>query len=180
MELEKAIEILKSFQDSLILTFKDDEELNETIDTVLNELDKEKLIKDMEKDLLKQAQLDVVIWKKLYEDLKEDFESYKKDKDINYLDGIHHKKLVEKSIGQIIENPEECWFDSIEVKIIRNNILYGIDIEKDFVTLKELADEHPEECFTVIAESPLSGAIYRYNNNNKHEWQLIGTMFGYA
>ena len=132
------------------------------------------------KELLEQAQADVKIWQTLYKNLKEDFENYKQDKDINYLDNNHHKLLVEKSIGQIIDKPEECWFDSIEVKIIRNNILYGVNIEKDFITLKEIADEHPNECITVIAESPLSGAIYRYNNYGKKEWQLIGTMLGYA
>ena len=116
----------------------------------------------------------------LYKNLKDDFDSYKKDKDINYLDNNHHKKLVEKSIGQIINKPEECWFDAVEVKIIRNNILYGVNIDKDFITLKEISDEHPDICMTVIAESPLSGAIYRYNNYGKKEWQLIGTMYGYA
>lgn len=136
--------------------------------------------KEMLKELLKQSQADTEIWKTLYEGLKKDFEDYKNGRDINYLDNNHHKILVENSIGQIIDNPEECWFDSVEVKIIRNNVLYGVDIEKDFVTLKELADEHPEECITVIAESSLSGAIYRYNNYGKKEWQLIGAMLGYA
>lgn len=136
--------------------------------------------KEMLKELLKQSQADTKIWKTLYEGLKKDFEDYKNGKDINYLDNNHHKILVENSIGQIIDKPEDCWFDSIEVKIIRNNILYGVNIDKDFVTLKEISDEKPEECITVIAESPLSGAIYRYNNYGKKEWQLIGTMLGYA
>lgn len=116
----------------------------------------------------------------MYESLKEDFESYKNGKDINYLDGIHHKKLVEKSLGQIIDKPEDCWFDIFEVKVIRENKLYGVAINDDFVTLKQISDEYPEECITVIAESPLSGAIYRYNNYRNKEWQLIGIMMGYA
>ena len=134
----------------------------------------------MLKELLEQSQADVKIWKTLYENLKQDFEDYKNGRDINYLDNNHHKILVENSIGQIIDKPEDCWFDSIEVKIIRNNILYGVNIDKDFITLKEISDEHPEEFMTVIAESPLSGTIYRYNNYGKKEWQLIGTMYGYA
>lgn len=134
----------------------------------------------MLKELLEQSQADAKIWKTLYENLKQDFEDYKNGRDINYLDNNHHKILVENSIGQIIDKPEDCWFDSIEVKIIRNNILYGVNIYKDFITLKEISDEHPEEFMTVIAESPLSGAIYRYNNYGKKEWQLIGTMYGYA
>lgn len=135
---------------------------------------------EMLKDLLKQSQADTKIWKTLYENLKQDFEDYKNGRDINYLDNNHHKVLVENSIGQIIDKPEDCWFDSIEVKIIRNNILYGVNIDKDVITLKEISDEHPKEFMTVIAESPLSGAIYRYNNYGKKEWQLVGTMYGYA
>lgn len=134
----------------------------------------------IEQDPLKKAKAEVALWKALYENLKQDFEDYKNGRDINYLDNNHHKILVENSIGQIINKPEDCWFDSIEVKIIRNNVLYGVDIDKDFITLKEISDEHPEEFMTVIAESPLSGAIYRYNNYGKKEWQLIGTMYGYA
>ena len=134
----------------------------------------------MLKELLEQSQADAKIWKTLYENLKQDFEDYKNGRDINYLDNNHHKILVENSIGQIIDKPEDCWFDSIEVKIIRNNILYRVNIDKDFITLKEISDEHPEEFMTVIAESPLSGAIYRYNNYGKKEWQLVGTMYGYA
>ena len=133
-----------------------------------------------EKEILKKAQQNIALWKQLYEELKEDFENYKKGKDINYLDGIHHKILVENTVGQIIDKPEECWFDALEVKIIRNNILYKPDVEKDFITLKEISDEKPEEFMTVIAESPLSGAIYRYNNYGKKEWQLVGIMHGYA
>lgn len=134
----------------------------------------------IEQDPLKKTKAEVAFWKALYENLKQDFEDYKNGRDINYLDNNHHKILVENSIGQIINKPEDCWFDSIEVKIIRNNILYRVNIDKDFITLKEISDEHPEEFMTVIAESPLSGAIYRYNNHGKKEWQLIGTMYGYA
>lgn len=134
----------------------------------------------IEQDPLKKAKAEVALWKALYENLKQDFEDYKNGRDINYLDNNHHKILVENSIGQIIDKPEDCWFDSIEVKIIRNNILYRVNIDKDFITLKEISDEHPEEFMTVIAESPLSGAIYRYNNYGKKEWQLVGTMYGYA
>ncbi len=144
----------------------EDEELEEAIKTVLQALEK----KDTQ----------IAFYKKLYEDLKNDFENYKNDKDINYLDGIHHKKLVEKSIGQIIDKPEECWFDSMEVKIIIDDKLYNANSENDFVTLKDISDKEPNKCITVIAESPLSGTIYRYNNYGKREWQLIGNLLGYA
>lgn len=157
--IEEAIYILKR---------KDfcDEVENIAIQTLLLELEK----KDNTIALLKV----------LNEELKNDFEKFKKDKDINYLDNNHHKVLVENSLGQTIDKPQDCWFDAVEVKIIRNNILYRVNIDKDFITLKEISDEHPKECVTVIAESPLSGAIYRYNNYGKKEWQLIGNMIGYA
>ena len=44
----------------------------------------------------------------------------------------------------------------------------------------QISDSDVDNCITVIAESPLSGAIYRYNNYGTKEWQLIGTMLGYA
>lgn len=130
--------------------------------------------------LLEKKDNKIALLEDVYKELQNDFDNLKKDKDINYLDGIHHKKLVEKSIGQIIDKPEECWFDIFEVKVIKNNKLYGVAINEDFVTLKQISDESPEECITVIAESPLSGTIYRYNNYGDKKWQLIGTMLGYA
>lgn len=136
------------------------------IETVLEELEK----KDNQ----------IAVLKHLNENLQNDFDNLKKNKDINYLDGIHHKQLVENSIGQKIDNPEECWFDIFEVKVIKDNMLYGITINEDFITLKQISDSDPDNCITVIAESPLSGAIYRYNNYGTKEWQLIGTMLGYA
>ena len=136
-------------------------------------------IKKQQKEIEKKDNT-IALLKVMNEELKHDFEEFKKDKDINYLDNNHHKVLVENSLGQKIDKPEECWFDAIEIKVIRNNILYGININKDFITLKEISDKHPEECITVIAESPLSGAIYRYNNYGNKEWQLIGSMIGYA
>ena len=164
MELEKAKKFLEKIKNNYL------EELYkkeiQAIETILNEL--------------KNKDTQIAFYKKLYEDLKNDFEKYKNDKDINYLDGIHHKKLVEKSIGQTIDKPEECWFDSVEVKIIIDDKLYNANSEKDFVTLKDISDKEPNKSITVIAESPLSGAIYRYNNYGKREWQLIGTMLGYA
>lgn len=122
----------------------------------------------------------IALLEQLNKDLQSDFEAFKKDKDIHYLDGIHHKQLVEKSIGQKIDKPEECWFDIFEVKLIKNEMLYGITINEDFINLKQISDSDPDNCITVIAESPLSGAIYRYNNYGTKEWQLIGTMLGYA
>ena len=135
---------------------------------------------DMLKEELKKKNSKIALLEKLYENLQKDFDSFKKDEDIHYLDGIHHKQLVEKSVGQKIDKPEECWFDIFEVKLIKNEMLYGITIKEDFINLKQIADTDPENCMTVIAEGPLSGAIYRYNNYGDKEWYLIGTMMGYA
>ena len=48
MELKEAINKLKETQDNLILTFKDDEELNEAIDTALEELNNRIPVKKVE------------------------------------------------------------------------------------------------------------------------------------
>lgn len=111
-----------------------------------------KTIECLKKQIKKKDNI-IATYKTLYTELQNDFENYKNDKDINYLDRNHHKQLVEKSIGQIIDKPEECWFDIFEVKVIKNNMLYGITINEDFINLKQIADK---------------------------EWQLIGTMLGYA
>ena len=171
-ELEEAIQWLNDFTNIIAInkqyTIKEGRltKVQEAIEKVLKALEN----KDTQ----------IVFYKKLYEDLKNDFENYKNDKDINYLDGMHHKKLVEKSIGQTIDKPEECWFDFVEVKIIIDDKLYNANWKKDFITLKDISDKEPNNCITVIAESPLSGTIYRYNNYGKREWQLIGNMLGYA
>ena len=151
--------------------------------------------KEMLKELLKQSQADTKIWKTLYEGLKKDFEDYKNGKDINYLDNNHHKILVENSIGQVIKEPESIEFEDIECKVIIHNKLFtgwviandlGIVSEQEyprFISLSQIANYVETNKFgscIVIAESPLSGAIYRYNNYNKKEWQLVGTMLGYA
>lgn len=33
---------------------------------------------------------------------------------------------------------------------------------------------------TVIAETPLSGLVYRYGNHGETTWEFIGTTMGYA
>ena len=144
-------------------------------------LDNDSLAIETVLNLLEKKDNKIALLEQVYKELQNDFDNLKKDKDINYLDGIHHKKLVEKSIGQIIDKPEECWFDQVEVKIIVDNTIFTNVTSDDFITLKEIANIfHNKNCITVIAESPLSGTIYRYNNYGDKKWQLIGTMLGYA
>lgn len=159
--MENSIEIVKKFNEEN--RFRDSGKINNAIDDVI------------------QKAISATLWEHMYKNLLDDFNNYKQEKDINYLDNNHHKKLVEKSIGQIIKKPEECWFDSLETKIIANNTLFTNLTSDEFITLEEIANIlHNQGCITVIAESPLSGTIYRYNNYGKQEWQLIGTMLGYA
>lgn len=135
------------------------------------------------------------LWERMYRNLLNDFNNFKKGKDINYLDNNHHKILVENSIGQVIKQPENIEFEDIECKVIIHNKLFtgwviandlGIVAEQEyprFISLNQIADYIETNKFggcIVIAESPLSGAIYRYNNYGKKEWQLVGTMYGYA
>lgn len=189
-EEKKAIEHFKNYPINWELTY----EVNKmAIDKVLN------LIEKQEKQL-QEKDITITTLKHLYKELQNDFDNYKNDKDIHYLDGIHHKKLVEKSIGQEIKEPENIDFEDVECKlIIQNKIIEGMQIANEleildaggtkkreyprFLTLKDIADYIEKNNFyfgTVIAESPLSGAIYRYNNYGKKEWQLVGTMLGYA
>lgn len=167
-------------EEKAIETFKHWIEYEKANKEKINKADELIEIQETILNMLEQKDIEIAFYKKIYEDLQKDFNDFKKGKDINYLDGIHHKKLVEKSIGQTIDKPEDCWFDEFEVKIIKNNKLYGVATREDFVNLKQISDEDPENCITVIAESTLSGAIYRYNNYNNKEWQLVGTMLGYA
>lgn len=90
---------------------------------------------------------------------------------------------MEEQIGAFIKKPEKYWFDILEVKILSFEELISIRVfgnDKDFISLKEISDKYPNECITVIHESPLSGKVYRYNNYGNKEWQLVGTMLGYA
>lgn len=53
--------------------------------------------------------------------------------------------------------------------------------EHETITLEDIALQFPDNgCLTVLAESPLEGHIYRYNNYGNKEWLEIGTTCGYA
>ena len=95
--------------------------------------------------------------------------------------------MVVNGLGKEIEKPEEIIFDVTEVLVI--DILHRIYPVNDFsrmsdypdlISLKDISDKYPSGCYKVIVETPLSGAIYRYNNYGKQEWIKIGVMMGYA
>lgn len=49
------------------------------------------------------------------------------------------------------------------------------------ITLEDIALQFPDNgCLTVLAERPLEGHIYRYNNYGEKEWLEVGTTCGYA
>lgn len=49
------------------------------------------------------------------------------------------------------------------------------------LTLEDISSQFPDNgCLTVLAESPLEGDIYRYNNYGGKEWVKVGTTCGYA
>lgn len=49
------------------------------------------------------------------------------------------------------------------------------------LSLEEITKQFSENrSLTVIAEDPLEGHIYRYNNYGKREWTEVGTTCGYA
>lgn len=86
-------------------------------------------------------------------------------------------------------NAEEIVFYKINDTV---KVIVGDEIKKvewkdahnqygHYTTLADIQAQFKEYyCFMVIAESPLSGAIYRFNNYGTNEWYKVGTMCGYA
>lgn len=46
-------------------------------------------------------------------------------------------------------------------------------------TLERIAKEYPQVKILMV-ETPLAGAVYRYNNYGHNEWTKTGETFGYA
>lgn len=95
--------------------------------------------------------------------------------------------MSDRELGKIIENPEEKIMNLIEVycyDFFRGELnlkrLEKTYNENGYITLKDISDLYPKGCYKVIYETPKGGEIYRYNNYNSQEWQLIGIMYGYA
>lgn len=83
-----------------------------------------------------------------------------------------------------IENPEKVEFsETILTIIFRANDFESL-VEKiylhesEFTTLKDIKDDYPS-VELVIAESALSGNVYRYGNHGDY-WEEVGEMRGYA
>ena len=89
-------------------------------------------------------------------------------------------------------NPKEITFSGLGQEIITVIIEAGIkpycyksylDDDKS-ITLKDIEDRAKKEfkhvvLITVLAESPLSGAVYQYGNYGGY-WTKIGDLIGYA
>lgn len=83
-----------------------------------------------------------------------------------------------------IENPEEVEFSEMILTIIFRAKDFGCFAEKicltegEYTTLKEIKDDCPR-VEMVIAESALSGKVYRYGNHGEF-WEEVGETRGYA
>lgn len=90
-----------------------------------------------------------------------------------------------------IDNPQEIYFSKMgmdTVLVILNDEVVnpkwnrephdvGVD---ETITLEDIQKQFPYPGLLVIAESPLSGAIYRCGNYSDMAWWQVGTMAGYA
>lgn len=55
------------------------------------------------------------------------------------------------------------------------------DSPVEYLTLADISEQFQGRCcLMVIAETPLSGHIYRYDNYGEKEWLEVGTTGGYA
>lgn len=89
-------------------------------------------------------------------------------------------------------NPKEITFSGLGQEIItviietrRTQKCYKSYLDDDkSITLKDIEDRAKKEfkhvvLITVLAESPLSGAVYQYGNYGDY-WTKIGDLIGYA
>lgn len=78
------------------------------------------------------------------------------------------------------------WTDDEDIEKVEGFRIYQADERKDIITFNEIvrmAEEirkKPVTCLMVIAEYPLRGEVYRYNNYGKQEWVKVGDTHGYA
>ena len=83
-----------------------------------------------------------------------------------------------------IKNPEEVEFSEMILTIILGADDFESFVEKiclnegEFTTLKDIKDDYPS-VEMVIAESALSGKVYRYGNHGEF-WEEVGETRGYA
>lgn len=78
-----------------------------------------------------------------------------------------------------IENPEKVEFSEEIVTIIFRGLVEKICLhDSEFITLKDIKDDYPS-VEMVIAESDLSGKVYRYGNHGDY-WEEVGETRGYA
>ena len=83
-----------------------------------------------------------------------------------------------------IKNPEEVEFSETILTVIYSARGFGRLVKKgyltedEFTTLKDISDLIPT-VEMVIAESALSGKVYRYGNHGEY-WEEVGETRGYA
>lgn len=60
-----------------------------------------------------------------------------------------------------------------------SKIIYHCAQYDDPITLNDIKERYPSVRI-VIAESGLSGKVYRYGNHDTGKWEIVGTTEGYA
>ena len=85
----------------------------------------------------------------------------------------------------LIEHPDKVEFTDGFLTIITHEHDFEWSVDKLFLsefettTLQDIADDYPT-VEILIAENPLSGKIYRFNNYNDDKWYETGNTDGYA
>lgn len=83
-----------------------------------------------------------------------------------------------------IKKPEKVEFSEMILTIIFRVNYFRSSVEKiclnesEFTTLKDIKDDYPS-VEMVVAESALSGKVYRYGNHGDY-WEEVGETRGYA
>ena len=85
----------------------------------------------------------------------------------------------------LIEHPDKVELTDGILTIITHEHDFEWSVDKLFLsvfettTLQDIADDYPT-VEMLIAESPLSGKIYRFNNYKDDKWYETGNTDGYA
>lgn len=92
-------------------------------------------------NLLEEKDNKIAFLEQLYKKLLDYFDNFKKDKDVNYLDGIYYKKLVEKQQAKI-ENKDKIIDLMVEEfkKIFSEGEPCDLDHEMECKKYKECKD----------------------------------------
>ena len=92
-------------------------------------------------------------------------------------------KKQSENVFDLIENGDLAKFrylKTIELCDFQDNENNFVNYLKDCLNMAKHLFNYKYGIITVIAESYLGGRIFRYGNYQDDEWQLVGTMLGFA